>query len=695
MAGTRPAPPGRSGTPTAAPRRWCRARSPSCCSCRTVGCPAARWRPVAVAAHSVARPLLVARLVPGRRTGRRARHRLAGRPRQPARRAAGVTGGRRSTTLAPGCSRLPLLLGVAAVAVRLSRRDADQRGRLVGVLAAAAVFALLVVLGRALWPAAADLLDVAGSALLAAALTSAVLRRRVHGVDVVVHHAFVYAVLTGLIGLGYVGRGGRGRRARRGPAGVRRRAWSPRRSRCACCRCAVTCSGCSTARCTARATTSARRSAGSADSVGHATTLDDVTAGLARATAASLRATYVGVEVGRHPRQRWARPTSRSRCGCRWSPATGGSARSPSACPAGRRWRRRDRDLLVELADHGGRAVHAVQLADALLTNRQLLVTAREEERSRLRRDLHDELGPTLAGLAMQLGGLQELLRQRPGHGRRAAGPPGDRRPARARRRTPAEPRAATAVPGRAGARGRDRSGRGGGRAEPGGSTTRRRTCPPRSRWRRTGSRWRRCSTWPGTPAYVGRRSSSTAADGDAAGSGSPTPGRGHRATRRPGSACSRCASGPRSSAGPSTVHRHRPRHPRRGAAAGPRRRLEQRGRPTGDRRGARRRPPDVPRGTAVHPRASRDRRGRRGRRRPRGARPGGHDRPGRRGDGPGDAGARRARGDRAAGRLRCPGAGAGADPVGGGRQRPRRAAGRRRPATWSRASPPTRWSAR
>ena len=58
--------------------------------------------------------------------------------------------------------------------------------------------------------------------------------------------------------------------------------------------------------------------------------------------------------------------------------------------------------------------MHAVLLSEALLTNRQLLVTAREEERSRLRRDLHDELGPTLAGLAMQLNGLQEVLREEP-----------------------------------------------------------------------------------------------------------------------------------------------------------------------------------------------------------------------------------------------------------------------------------------
>lgn len=60
------------------------------------------------------------------------------------------------------------------------------------------------MVGRALWPAAATVLDLVGSALLAAALTSAILRRRLPGVDVVVHHAFVYAVLTALIALGSV-----------------------------------------------------------------------------------------------------------------------------------------------------------------------------------------------------------------------------------------------------------------------------------------------------------------------------------------------------------------------------------------------------------------------------------------------------------------------------------------------------------
>jgi two-component system, NarL family, sensor kinase len=42
------------------------------------------------------------------------------------------------------------------------------------------------------------------------------------------------------------------------------------------------------------------------------------------------------------------------------------------------------------------------------------VVVAREEERRRLRRDLHDEVGPTLAGLSMQLGVVRTLVATQP-----------------------------------------------------------------------------------------------------------------------------------------------------------------------------------------------------------------------------------------------------------------------------------------
>jgi signal transduction histidine kinase len=49
-----------------------------------------------------------------------------------------------------------------------------------------------------------------------------------------------------------------------------------------------------------------------------------------------------------------------------------------------------------------------------LQVSRQRLVAAREEERRRLRRDLHDGLGPSLATLAMRLESATDLIRDDP-----------------------------------------------------------------------------------------------------------------------------------------------------------------------------------------------------------------------------------------------------------------------------------------
>lgn len=60
-----------------------------------------------------------------------------------------------------------------------------------------------------------------------------------------------------------------------------------------------------------------------------------------------------------------------------------------------------DTKLLDDFARQTSVAVHAARLTAALQASRERLVTAQEEERRRIRRDLHDGLGPQLAALAM------------------------------------------------------------------------------------------------------------------------------------------------------------------------------------------------------------------------------------------------------------------------------------------------------
>lgn len=70
--------------------------------------------------------------------------------------------------------------------------------------------------------------------------------------------------------------------------------------------------------------------------------------------------------------------------------------------------------LLNDLARQIGITLHAAQLSEALQASRTQLVAAREEERRRIRRDLHDGLGPTLAALRLQLGAARRSLRSEP-----------------------------------------------------------------------------------------------------------------------------------------------------------------------------------------------------------------------------------------------------------------------------------------
>lgn len=69
-----------------------------------------------------------------------------------------------------------------------------------------------------------------------------------------------------------------------------------------------------------------------------------------------------------------------------------------------------DHRLLDDLARQAGAAVYAVRLTADLQQSRERLVTAREEERRRLRRDLHDGLGPALGAFSLKVGAARNVL---------------------------------------------------------------------------------------------------------------------------------------------------------------------------------------------------------------------------------------------------------------------------------------------
>jgi signal transduction histidine kinase len=73
-----------------------------------------------------------------------------------------------------------------------------------------------------------------------------------------------------------------------------------------------------------------------------------------------------------------------------------------------------DRPLLDDLARQAAAVVHAMQLTVELQRSRERLVAGREEERRRLRRDLHDGIGPQLAAQNLKIGSARAVYADRP-----------------------------------------------------------------------------------------------------------------------------------------------------------------------------------------------------------------------------------------------------------------------------------------
>ena len=73
-----------------------------------------------------------------------------------------------------------------------------------------------------------------------------------------------------------------------------------------------------------------------------------------------------------------------------------------------------DLRLIESIAHQAGAAAQTVRLHVELIHSRTQIVKEREDERLRIRRDLHDELGPLLASQGLKLAAARQVLRSKP-----------------------------------------------------------------------------------------------------------------------------------------------------------------------------------------------------------------------------------------------------------------------------------------
>lgn len=138
---------------------------------------------------------------------------------------------------------------------------------------------------------------------------------------------------------------------------------------------------------------------------------------VARTLAEAFRLPYVRVEIERSSGQlaivehgRQSGQTIALPVGYR-----GSSVGRLVICPGdGTALSERDQRLLGDLVRQAAAAAHASELSTELQRGRSRLVAAREEERRRIRRDLHDSLGPSLGAVALRIETARNLAGSAP-----------------------------------------------------------------------------------------------------------------------------------------------------------------------------------------------------------------------------------------------------------------------------------------
>jgi signal transduction histidine kinase len=145
-------------------------------------------------------------------------------------------------------------------------------------------------------------------------------------------------------------------------------------------------------------------------------------AAVARAVAAAFGIAFVSVEVERAHGERLVTTHGQEPAEVRTLPITYRDATIGRLVLPARGLRSRlsvrDEELLGDLVRQAATAARASQLAEEVQRSRERLVSAREEERRRIRRDLHDGFGPALSGIVFQLEAARMTLAADPDRAR-------------------------------------------------------------------------------------------------------------------------------------------------------------------------------------------------------------------------------------------------------------------------------------